>query len=819
MTDRGITSGAGLLAFATGIALIPFLPALPDGRYLAAGVVLAVILLRCSRAAPAGCMMLGMVWHCYCGQLMLATEIPAAWEERVLLVEGRVRGLVHRTPMLAAGVHSRFEFEVSRVSHEGRPLTVRRPLALRLNWYWPAAVAADQPGQRMASAGLVTTNQRWQFAVLLQRPRGLANPGTFDYRRWLLARGLGGTGKVVAGADNRLLGDDAGRLTALRGWYQQRLQQHLQGREVAPLLTALAIGERQQLTASQRQVLAATGTAHLMVISGLHVGLSALFGFAVSYLLFAVIPSWVQCGRALWWARCAAFAMATLYAGMAGFALPTQRALIMLLVFLVARQSGREVAGLRGWLLALVLVLLLDPLAVAAAGFWLSFAAVLLLMVPAARALTRSRWRLTALPRQWRLSLGLCPLIALWGGQLSLIAPLVNLIAIPFVGFLVVPPLLLALLVLPVSAALGGLLLDLAAATMECCWQGLTWAASIGGELTSVAMYPAPAAQLFALLAVLVFLLPRGAVGRGAWPLLLLPLFVPARPDSGALELYVLDVGQGTAVVVRVSDKVLVYDTGPAYQSGFNAGDAVLLPFLRRMGVARVDRLIVSHGDTDHSGGAHALLNAVTVSSWMAPASIAALDPPDILCRAGQRWQWGEVRFAILHPTEPVASRSNNRSCVLLIEAPEARYLLAGDIERSAEHSLTKRLGPGLAADVLLVPHHGSASSSSWDFSWFVRPTWAVISSGHRNRFAHPHQRVVRRYEELGAEVINTAETGAVRFSAADSYAPYRWFYTRYWRNYPCSMSASASASWWLGRVWWPNDCNEPPQAVRSAFL
>jgi competence protein ComEC len=837
--SRGMSS-TSLLAFALGVLLVTYLPALPAWRYLAALSLVIVALWRRSDTVVLAWMLLGCFWHVYCGQKMMSAEMPAAWEGRALLLEGRVSSLVQRSMMADGGYRSRFTFEVRRASLDGRALHLRRPLLVRLDWYnvpgdvgnWPSESSASAAGNiaddavgasaNRSSMMAVIPNQQWQFEAALKRPRGLANPGTFDYRLWLLAQGIGATGKVIAGDRNQHLGDERHLLITWRHWYQQQLRRRLQGHESGALLAALAIGDRQQLTASQREVLAATGTAHLMVISGLHVGLSALFGFAGCFALLSMAPSWVQSGRAVLLARCMAFAVATAYAALAGFALPTQRALIMLLLFLLVRQSGREVISLRIWLLALFGVLVVNPMAVTAAGFWLSFAAVCLLMAPVAQPVVRLRWRLpglSALSTQWRLSLGLCPLIALWGGQASLIAPLVNLVAIPFVGFLVVPVLLVALLILPFNDILGGLSLELARLAMELCWQGLEWAVTVSAHWSALALHPRPAALWLAMLAVLLFLLPRGIPGRVLWPLLLLPLLLPASAGRRGFDLYVLDVGQGTAVVVRSADKVLVYDTGPAYASGFDAGRAVLLPFLRGLGVSQVDRLIVSHGDIDHSGGAQALLKGIPVSSWMAPAAIDPLGEPDQFCRAGQRWIWSGVRFTIVHPIEPLSQQRNNRSCVLLIETAEASYLLAGDIERSAERALAAKLGPDLAADVLLVPHHGSGSSSSWDFAWFVRPTWAIISSGYGNRFGHPAAPVLRRYQELGAEVINTADSGALHFSAAGGYKPYRWFYTRYWHNYPCYMSASAWASWWLGSVWWPDTCIERPHAVKRTFL
>lgn len=333
---------------------------------------------------------------------------------------------------------------------------------------------------------------------------------------------------------------------------------------------------------------------------------------------------------------------------------------------------------------------------------------------------------------------------------------------------------------------------------LEVYWAALSALARFAETWSLAALYPSPAALALAAVATLLFLLPRGLPGRSAWPLLILPLLLPDSRGGDVLDVTVLDVGQGTSVVVRTREHVLVYDTGPAYSGGFDAGAAVLLPFLRRQGIARVDRLVISHGDTDHSGGAASLFKGVAVDSWMAPAEIGALGKPDQTCHAGTAWQWDGVEFEILHPGRSLPASSNNQSCVLKIESPSMRYLLVGDIERSVERSLVRKFGPALETDILLIPHHGSDSSSSYDFTWFTRPQMAVASAGFRNRFGHPTEKVVMRYRQQGSAVVNTADTGALQFGDDGSYRPWRWFYTRYWQHYPCSLPGKVVSSWML---------------------
>ena len=784
------TISCRLLAFTAGILLAIFLPALPNPLYLPAAVLAAAwMLCRPGLILPA-CVLLGLLWHIYWADDHLAREIPAAWEGQSLQLEGVVIGLPQALEQPDGSVRSRFEFAVDSVLERGRELRFNRPLVLRLNWY-----------QAQAQAQALAADQRWRLAVELRQPRGLANPGGFDYRLWLLAKGVGGVGKVIAHDDNEQLGVAGNSLTNLRQWYRRQLQRHLQGQTVAPLIAALAMGDRQQLTPEQKNVLTVTGTGHLMVISGLHVGLVALLGYGLCYLVLGCSPALVQSGFALVAARTGALMGATLYAALSGFALPTQRALIMLSIFLLARQAGRETASLQVWLLALCAVLLLDPLAVISAGFWLSFAAVCVLMAPGPRrpGATRS-WRAPVL-LQLRLTVGLCPVLALWGGQLSLVGPLVNLLAIPFVGFCIVPLLLAVFILLPLNDAIAACLLDWVVWLMGAYWRALESVAAFVEPWPAPPFYPGGVALCMALVAVVLFLMPRGLPGRGVWPVLLLPLFMPVQQLRSDFDLYVLDVGQGSAVVVRTAEHLLIYDAGPAYRGGFDAGAAIVLPFLRKQGLRQVDRLVISHADTDHSGGAGALLRELRVKQWMAPQAIPALGEPDLPCRAGQHWQWDGIHFSVLHPGGALPASSNNQSCVLLIDTGSTRYLLAGDIEREVERELAARLGPALKVDVLLVPHHGSRSSSSYDFSWFARPDVAVVSAAYGNRFGHPAQPVVRRYQELNSVLVNTAETGALHFRRDASFTPYRWFSARYWQYYPCGLSAPAREPW-LARGW-----------------
>lgn len=780
-------SSVRIAAFGAGIWATTFLPILPDIHYLAAIFLIGLLLLRLPRLEFASLFILGVAWHIHYGTQILAAEIPEAWQQRELQIEGVIRDIPRQTVNADGSIRRRFDLLVEQVTEGGRPLVFFKPLTVRLSWYQSQVLQA---------------NQRWRFKVVLQGPRSLINPGGFDYRIWLLARGIGASGKVVGGNGWQLPGQGQQWLSALRQWYHHRLLSivppiPVEAMNTGSLLAALAIGDKQGLSKPQRQILAATGTAHLMVISGLHIGLCALLGHYLGFIAASIRPGWVQAGIALRVAGFTSVGLAVIYAALAGFTIPTQRALILVGVYVCARQLSRRLSSQAVLMLALALVLLRDPLAVTDTGFWLSFTAVFILMTPLPRRYgQRSGLRVASI--QMRLLLAMLPAMALLLGQSSVLAPFVNLLAIPLLAFTIVPVLLAALIVLPLWPSFGSLLLKGVAVLLQNYWLLLENLAGWSKGWSIALLYPTTCAIGVALVGFALYLLPRGLPGRAAWPLLVIPLLWPKSMAPSALDVYVLDVGQGTAVLVQTRNHILLYDAGPAYEGAFDAGEAVVLPFLRSRGIDRIDKLVISHGDNDHSGGASSVMAAVTVDEWLAPRPVHGMPLPGDYCRSGMLWNWDGVDFEFLHPPQTPPVKSNNSSCVLAIRGPERSYLLAGDIERSVEAQLVARYGPALRSDVLLVPHHGSKSSSSYDFAWFTRPGLAVASAGHDNRFGHPAAPVVQRYRDMGVELLTTSTTGALHFTESHSYRPYRWFYTRYWQHYPCRGTRSASKSWYV---------------------
>jgi competence protein ComEC len=496
-------------------------------------------------------------------------------------------------------------------------------------------------------------------------------------------------------------------------------------------------------------------------------------------------------------ATLAAYAAAVVYTMLAGLALPTQRALIMLGVGLTGILAYRQLRPGHALLLALVIVLLFDPFAVLGPSFWLSFGAVAVLIY-IATGQGMPRRETPVLQRgllwgklQWWLLLGILPLSIFWFGRVSVGAVLANLLAIPWVGVLIVPLVLLAAAISMLSLPLACWLFHVADYLLDMFWR---WLELVSGLPFNLWSPPAPSlwALLCAFVGVALLLAPKGLPGRWVGALWLLPMVLTKSPVPAVGEFWLtaLDVGQGTAVVVRTHEHALVYDAGPKFSERFNAGEAVVLPYLRSLGINRIDRLLISHGDNDHIGGAQALIDEMPIGSILTSVPERFDFIPADHCRIGQRWEWDGVMFEVLHPDRP--GKGNNSSCVLLVSAPGGRALLTGDIEKQAERLLLRdhRLMP---VDLLLVPHHGSRTSSTPGFIDVLRPAHAIIPAGYLNRYGFPKPDVVARYQQRDVAIWVTGDEGAVMFEAGSEGVYPRLLYRRqagkYWHRKPRGSS------------------------------
>ncbi|KPK41043.1 MAG: hypothetical protein AMJ69_00020 [Gammaproteobacteria bacterium SG8_47] len=649
----------------------------------------------------------------------------------------------------------RFDFEI--LARPAEIPTDALPRRVRLSWY--------ETSQQLVPG------ERWRLRVRLKPPHGFSNPGGFDYEGWLLRQGIGATGYVRKGAENARLAAARGyALQRLRHRGRQRLAELLQDRPEKGIISALALGLRDDITSHQWQVLSRTGTTHLMAISGLHIGLVAGLAFWLlrwGWSLSARLTQRLAAPKA---GAFAALGVALGYAALAGFAVPTQRALVMLVVILGGVVAQRHVRPTQALCAALLAVLLWDPMSALAPGFWLSFAAVAVLFGTALARHAGGGWWQRAGRAQLALAIGLLPLLALFFQQASVVAPLANLVVVPIVGTVVVPLTLAGSVIAPLLPSVGQGLLGLAAWLLGWVLTFLSWLA--GFDWASVSLSTASTlGWLVALPGAALALAPRGWPARWLAAPLLAPLLLARHPSPGPGEVWLttLDVGQGLAAVVHTQRHTLVYDTGPRFSDSFDAGRAVVVPYLRHAGVAEVDTLVVSHGDNDHIGGAESLLAALPVKRVLSAAPDKLSKVTAQPCLAGERWSWDGVEFQILHPrSQERRARENDTSCVLRVGSRYGSVLLTGDIERGAEGELVRAYDEELIADIMTAPHHGSRTSSSAAFVAAVQPEHVVVPAGYANRYGFPHEEVLTRYDASGAMLWNTGLMGALTFRLAE---------------------------------------------------
>lgn len=698
--------------------------------------------------------LLGLGWGSWCLHALLDNQLKPALEGQDVQLVGTID-----SPVQQSAKRLKMVLTPSSASHNNTPVTL--PQRVQISWYRYPSWGAD-----------LTAGDQLALTVRLKRPRSFVNPAGFDYKLWQLRRGVGATGYVRPAADNRRLHQQTatGPSAVLGRW--------LQGQAIGNrgLIEALLLGSRSQISEAQRDQLQRTGTSHLIAISGLHIGLAASFGYLLSLLLGKVLAPWLP-----WRAHLVALVGAALaawaYSALAGFSLPTQRALAMLLLLYLTRVLRRHCGGGPILASAALVVCVLDPLSVREAGFWLSFVAVASLVLVFDGALSPARrWRALWLPQLVVFVALLVPL-GLYFGQVSLVAPLANMVAIPLVSLWVVPLLFAAALMSWLYPPLAQTLLWLADRGLDAFWWWLQALAKCADALDwpiSLDWQPSVLTLCLLALAAVALLLPK-ALGLRAGGVLvaLLALALPP-PPLPVLQMTVVDVGQGLAVVVRAGPRVLVYDTGPRYSDAFDAGADIIAPMLQQAGVDSLDALVVSHAHGDHAGGAPGLLAALPSKVIYAGEPLPSLAHTDAgsvidchgLSSTAGAWRWGEVAFQFLPLTGQRASEGNNASCVLLIAYQDHYWLLSGDIERPLEYRLLAELKRLKIASIelLVAPHHGSKTSSSESLVTGIEPANVVFSAGFNNRHGHPHPQVVARYQAAGAELFNTATDGAVRF-------------------------------------------------------
>lgn len=725
-------------------------------------------------------------------------------------LEGRnleLTGVIDRMPQRTA-LGWRFELDVEQALLEGSPVTL--PRRVQLAWYsrglWEREAAPNAPP---ASLPVLRAGDRWRVTVRLKAPHGNLNPHGFDQELWLWGQGIGATGYVRTGAR-----DVPAQLLARRqGHRVERARQAVRDRILASagqradeaarrragIIAALVTGDQNVIERDDWDIFRATGVAHLMSISGLHITMFAWLAAAVVGALWRRLGFlgnargfnpclWLPAPSAAW---IGGVMLAAAYALFSGWGVPAQRTVLMLACMTVLRLAGLRWPWWLNWLWACAIVLLRDPWALLQAGFWLSFVAVGILFATDSRAAEAGRKGvrqqfMLLLREQGVVTLALTPLSLILFGQASAVGLLANLVAIPWVTLVVTP--------LALAGVLWAPLWSLASWTLVPLSGLLGWFASWPGAQVSTAAAPLALGVAAVVGGVLLALRWPWSLRLAGVPLLLpLALWQPLRPPAGEFDLLVADVGQGSAVLLRTAGHSLLYDAGPSHGPDSDAGHRVLVPLLRALG-ERIDVLVLSHRDNDHTGGAQAVLasqpRARLLASIEPEREIAEL-PPAQPCLAGQRWHWDAVEFEVLHPDEQAlasARRSNDISCVLRVQAAGgASVLLAGDIERAQEARLVAREGERLRSDVLLVPHHGSKTSSSARLLAAVQPQVALVQAGYRNRFGHPAPTVTARYVERDIRLFDSPHCGAMHWhsNAPGQVRCERDIAARHWRHRP----------------------------------
>lgn len=837
-SDTGAVLRAGMfsysLAFLCGVVLAQQQASLFDTDVLVSSLLMLAVVFACffsRRKFPTSesyitlgfiyivLIYIGFIYASLHANHQLSQRLP----ERYAGVELLLEGIIDSVPV-SAKTHQRFELSVSslRLASSGVTLEDVALRRARLSWYRGETINAGE---------------RWQFRVRLKPPHGFMNPGGFDYEAWLFQQRIGATGYVRKADHNRRLHAAPWYSTvAVRQSINSRIDRlHLwltdtpADRKAFALIKALATGDKSDLSSQQWQTLAATGTSHLMAISGLHIGLAAFFAFIIVRRLVPVCLMKRWPAQNIAWL--AGLVVAILYALIAGLSIPTQRAIIMLTVLVFMQLFAHHHRPLDSLGFAIVAVLLFDPQAVLSAGFWFSFAAVSIIFLSyrqdeslsvTTSSLSRvKRWLVYWLRLQLMISVFLLPLSLYMFQQASLVSPLVNLVLIPYVSFIVVPLVLFGIVTAYTVTALSDFCFIVAAQALHVVWPILDCVARL-----PFASLRSGAFGLLSVLSVTLALLILINFGRIVWfvsetvtstqrsvikvaiSLLSIVLMWPIYrllPNEeagdiahGDMHVAILDAGQGSAAVIETRHHVAVFDAGARLSDKLDIGSSVIMPYLRWRNRVGVDRLIISHGDSDHIGGAPALLEAYP-DTLLLGQDIESLDSPrKRLCHAGQQWHWDGVTFSFLAPVsggQVVAGsrtksvRRNNHSCVLKVESHTGSILFTGDIEKPVETQLLSMHAEALKADVLIVPHHGSKTSSSADFIEAVDPELAIISAGYRNRYRLPAASVVHRYRRRHSDVLVTGHTGALllnfRSPQAIQLQPYRELAQRYWHHIP----------------------------------
>lgn len=756
------------LAFLLGILLLQQFSYLPETKWLWIITASAILLgwFRIFRLPIA--IALGFAWCLWYVHTQMSWTLPDNFEGKTLTAEGSIASIPDSSQFLTSFLFSVKTLQLDNQKQPAHGL-------LRLTW--------------RNNKTPLHIGDNWQVKIRLKKVHGTFNPGGFDYEAWALQDGIRANGYVVDREPSILISSDwyNNPINRAREFLKNKIEKNLPKSNTSPWITALILGERHGIGEENWEVLRKTGTNHLMAIAGLHIGFMSGFAYAL------VAWAWRRWSRmalkfpAPHAGAVAALCVALTYSAMAGFSLPTQRACIMLTVFLIILLMRRKIFAWQGWSIALFTVLLLNPLSVLTESFWLSFGAVALIIYGVSGRLAPKGfwWKWGGI--QWVIALGLIPFSFWLFQQCSIVSFLANTIAIPTVGFIIVPLCLIGSFILFFSAKLGALVLMLADKVLSILWIVLTWFS----HLSWAAWYQAVPNHwilIAACIGTVILLFPSGFPGRylGLICLLSFLLYQTPTPKKGEVWLTLLDVGQGLSTVVQTQNHMLVFDTGAKFGLSYDMGESVVVPYLRSMGIKRIDMLVISHGDNDHIGGSKAVLNRLQVKQIKTSVPEKLPSANTSYCLRGERWQWDDVDFKFLYPSADNLHLGNDSSCVLRISTGDKHILLTGDIEKFAEKYLVNFELENLPANILIAPHHGSKTSGQTDFLQAVGPEYVLFPIGYRNRYRFPHVSVIEKYDALGVKKFDTAKAGAISFvmSANEKLSEptlYRVSHHRYW--------------------------------------
>lgn len=713
----------------------------------------------------------GFIWTAWCAHSLLSWSLPKNFEGKSILVNGYIQSIPNTDAW-----QTNFNFLLDAINHEDYKLN--KKVLVKLTW---------RNNNHSLKVG-----DKWQLLVRLKRIHTSQNPGSFDYEAWALQKGLRATGYVVSSSEKNILIDHYWYfypINQIRQLLAKNIKAHLPNSNTSHWLLALTIGQRTGIEANDWRILRRTGTNHLMAIAGLHIGIIATIVHYCFAYLWRRIPKlmlWLPASQA---SACAALGAAFLYSGLAGFSIPTQRACLMLTVFIATLLIRRQVQSWQSWSVALLLILLINPLSVLTESFWLSFGTIALIIFGMQGRIAPNGvwWKWGRV--QWVIGVGLIPMSLYFFGECSLVSFIANCVAVPWLAFFILPFCFLSAVFILFLPKLAEVLLLTADKSLSLLWMCLTWLSDLSFSTWNQVM-PNYTILVITIIAYLIFLLPSGFPGRWLSIVWMLPLifYQFPKPNMGTYWLTMLDVGQGLAIVVQTHSHILVYDTGPKYHDNFDLGEQVVVPFLKTINTKKIDMLIVSHADNDHSGGAQALISTFSVLNIRASVPEKIISSHVQLCLSGEKWQWDGVNFEFIYPSRDFLKLGNDSSCVLRIDNGQTKILLTGDIEHFAEKILINHSYDKLSADILQAPHHGSKTSGLNNFIEAVHPKVVLYSVGYRNRYHFPHASIVKSYSEINAQQFSTSDSGSIQIKMGQTKESlnvflYRKAHRKYWYN------------------------------------